>query len=129
MATTHRSYAHFVLLLVIIAALLMGPGYLVSRRLGGIEAIIAMFWGCGLSFLASAIGGLPLLIGRRSARETGVLQLSSLAIRMGVTLFGVLAIVLGTDVSRRPFLLWVAFSYLIFLVADVAFVLLRNRSD
>lgn len=129
MATTYRSYAQFVLLLVIIAALLMGPGYFVSRRLGGADGIIAMFWGCGLSFLASAVGGLPLLIGSRSPRETGVLQLSSLAIRMGVTLLGVLAIVLGTEVSRKPFLLWVAFSYLIFLIVDVGFVLLENRSD
>lgn len=129
MATTYRSYAQFVLLLVIIAALLTGPGYFVSRRLGGEGGIIAMFWGCGLSFLASAVGGLPLLIGGRSPRETGVLQLSSLAIRMGVTLLGVLAIVLGTEVSRKPFLLWVAFSYLIFLIVDVGFVLFENRSD
>lgn len=129
MASTYRSYAQFVCLLVCLGALMTLPGYFVSRRLGGPDAIIAMFWGCSLSFLASAIGGLPILVGSRSPRETGILQLSSLAIRMGLTLFGVLAIVLGTEVAKKPFLLWVAFSYLTFLIADVAFVLARDRSD
>ena len=127
MASSYRSYVRFICLLVCLAALVIVPGYFISKRLGGTEAIIAMFWGCSLSFLASAIGGLPLLIGSRSPRETGVQQLSSLAIRMGLTLFGVLAFVLGTEVAKKPFLLWVAFSYLIFLIADVAFALLKNR--
>ena len=58
-----------------------------------------------------------------------MLALGSLAIRMGVTLFGALTILLVAEVPRAAFLLWVAVSYMVFLVADVVFVLGRNRAE
>ena len=123
MATGYRSYVRLLLLLVGLALLLMVPGYAVTRKLGGAEAVVGMLWGCGLTFFAAAVGALPQVLLSRPPQETGTLALGSLAIRMGVTLFGALAVLLATGVPRSSFLLWVAVSYLVFLVADIFFVL------
>lgn len=126
MRTEHRSYARFVLLLILLAGLLGIPGLMVTRRLGGEEAVVGMVAGGGLSLLAAILGGLPLLAGRWSPREAGTFVLSALAIRMGVTLLGVLAILLGTQIPRSAFLLWVAAGYLVFLTADIVFVVANS---
>jgi uncharacterized membrane protein YphA (DoxX/SURF4 family) len=46
-----------------------------------------------------------------------------------VEVAGALAILLGTSVARSSFLLWVAVSYMVFLVADIAFILSADRSQ
>ena len=123
MATGYRSYVRLLLVLVGLALLLMVPGYAVTRKLGGAEAVVGMLWGCGLTFFAAAVGALPQVLLSRPPQETGTLALGSLAIRLGVTLFGALAVLLATDVPRSSFLLWVAVSYMVFLVADIFFIL------
>jgi hypothetical protein len=128
MATGYRSYVRLLLVLVGSALLLMVPGYALTRKLGGAEAVVGMLWGCGLTFFAAAVGALPQVVLSRPPQEAGTLALGSLAIRMGVTLFGALAILLATEVPRSAFLLWVAFSYMVFLVADIIFVLGRNST-
>ena len=129
MATGYRSYVRLLLLLVGLALLLMVPGYAVTRKLGGAEAVVGMLWGCGLTFFAAAVGALPQTLLSRPPQETGILALGSLAIRMGVTLFGALAVLLATEVPRSAFLLWVAVSYMVFLVAEIIFVLGRNPTE
>lgn len=129
MATGYRSYARLLLALSGLAALLMVPGYAVTRKLGGAEAVAGMLWGCGLTLFAAAVGALPQVVLSRPPQEEGMLALGSLAIRMGVTLFGALTILLVAEVPRAAFLLWVAVSYMVFLVADVVFVLGRNRAE
>ena len=127
MVSRHGTYVRWIALLFGLVFVLLVPGYAISRRLGGDEAVVGMFWGCGLCFVAAAAAGLPqLLVAASPARETG-LMLGALGIRMGLTLFGALAIVLAAPVSKTPFLLWVAVSYIVFLVADVVFVLTRRR--
>lgn len=129
MASRYRSYALLLLALFGLALVLVIPGYGVSRNIGGSEAVAGMFWACGLCLVAAALGGLPLLVASRSPQETGTLALGSLAIRMGVTLLGALAITLGTQVPRTPFLLWLVVCYLVFLIADVLFLLAKNRPE
>ncbi len=129
MASRYRSYLLLLLVLVGLAVVLLVPGFAITRRFWGAEAVTGLFWACGLCFLAAALGGLPLIVGGRSAKETGTLALVSLGIRMGITLFGALAITLGTDVARNPFLLWLIVCYFVFLVADVGFILARTRSE
>ena len=129
MATGYRSYVRLLLVLVGLALLLMVPGYVVTRKLGGAEAVVGMLWGCGLTFFAAAVGALPQALLSRPPQETGILALGSLAIRMGVTLFGALAVLLATEVPRSAFLLWVAVSYMVFLVADIIFVLGRYPAE
>lgn len=129
MASGYRSYAQLLAVLFGLAILLSIPGFAISRKLGGEEAVAGMFWGCGLCLVAAAAGGLPQIASGGSAQQGGTLMLSSLAIRMGLTLFGALAIVLTSEVSRTAFLLWVAVSYMVFLIADVVFVLTRKVED
>lgn len=129
MASRYRSYLMLLLVLVGLAGTLLIAGFAVARKLGGDEAVAGMLWACGLCFVAAALGGLPLIVGSRSPQETGTLALGSLAIRMGITLFGALAIALGTDVPRTPFLLWLVVCYFVFLIADVGFILTRARTE
>jgi hypothetical protein len=129
MAFRYRSYARLLLVLFGLALLLMALGYTVSRRLGGEEAVAGMFWGCGLTFFATAAGGLLPFVERRSEQQRGTLALGSLAVRMGITLLGALVILLGTNAPRSSFLLWVAVSYIVFLIADIAFVLSVDRTQ
>ena len=82
-----------------------------------------MVWGCGLSWIASLVGGLPQLFVQTARDAPGVVVLGSTAIRMGVTLAGVLIVALATEVAVPSFLLWVALSYVVLLVVDVGFVL------
>ena len=128
MDTGYRSYVQLLLLLLGLAVLLIVPGYVVTGKLGGAEGVVGMLWGCGLTFFAAAVGALPQFVLSRSPQEAGTLALGSLAIRMGITLFGALAVLLTTDIPRSAFLLWVAVSYMVFLVADIVFVLGRTRA-
>lgn len=129
MASRYRSYLLLLLVLFGLAAALLIPGVAISRKLGGAGAVVGLFWACGLCFFAAALGGLPLIVKIRSPQETGTLTLGSSAIRMGITLFGALAIALATEVSRTPFLLWLVVCYLVFLIADVGFLLAKNKSQ
>ena len=104
-------------------------GYAATRKLGGAEAVAGMLWACGLCFVAAAAGGLLQVVPDRSPQEAGTLILGSLAVRMGITLFGALGVLLGTEVPATAFLLWVVICYLVFLIADVIFVLARNRAE
>lgn len=125
----YRSYLTLLLVLAGLAVVLLVPGVAITQRLWGAEAVTGLFWACGLCFLAAALGGFPLVVGGRSPQETGTLALGSLAIRMGITLMGALAITLGTDVSRTPFLLWLVVCYFVFLIADVGFILAKTSRE
>lgn len=129
MVSRYRSYLLLLLVLFGLAVVLLGVGLAISRQLGSAEAVAGLLWACGLCFVAAALGGLPLIMGGRSQQETGTLALGSLAIRMGITLFGALAIALGTDVPRTSFLLWLVVCYFVFLIADIGFILARNRPE
>jgi hypothetical protein len=116
--------------MVAVVAGLLAFGWIPTRRLGGSEAITGMLLGCGLSWLAAAVGGLPqVAFGPRAPRDQGMAALLSLAIRMGLTLLGALAIVLSGLVPPKAFLLWVGISYLSLLIVDVLFVLAITREN
>lgn len=124
-----RTYLKFVSLLTSVAVALIGIGWLVAPKFGGSETVTAMLWGCGLSWIASLVGGLPQIFTDKADAAPGILALGSTAIRMGVTLAGVLIVALGTENSIPSFLLWVALSYIVFLVVDVAFVLTQKTVE
>ena len=117
------------LLLTGVAGALIGIGWLVAAKIGGSETVTAMLWGCGLSWIASLVGGLPQIFIQKADAAPGVLALGSTAIRMVVTLVGVLIVALGTEISKPSFLLWVALSYIVFLVVDVTFVLTHTTIE
>jgi hypothetical protein len=111
-----RSYLRFVLFLSLVAVGTLGLGFVPTRALGGAAAVRGMVIGCGLSFVGSLAGGLPLAVGAgRPPQERGPYLLASMAIRMLVVLGGALVVLLTLQVHRPALLIWVAISYLAFL--------------
>lgn len=83
-----------------------------------------------MSFLGSAVGGIPLALGRARPQSAKLnYALGSLALRFLVVLGGVLLVVLATGTERKAFLLWVVLSYLIFLAVDSLVALRWSRVD
>ena len=123
-----RSYLRFVLFLSLMAVGTLGLGVLPTRALGGYEAVRGMVIGCGLSFVGSLAGGIPLAVGAgRPPQARGPYLLASMAARMLVVLGGALVILLTIEVDRAALLIWVAISYLAFLAIDVGFAVKRGR--
>jgi hypothetical protein len=101
-----------------LAALL---GYVPTRRLGGEEALGAMMAGCAVGWLASALGGIPVLLGRgKVADPTARLQamLASMGLRFAVVLALGAAAAFSGWFGLKPLLLWIAFSYMALLAVD-----------
>ncbi|TNF70720.1 MAG: hypothetical protein EP299_13445 [Acidobacteria bacterium] len=123
-----RSYLRFVLFLALMAVGTLAVGVFPTRALGGSEAVRGMAVGCGLSFLGSLAGGLPLAVGAgRPPQARGPYLLASMAIRMLVVLGGALVVLLTMEVHRPALLIWVAISYLAFLAIDVGYAVKRGR--
>ena len=123
-----RSYLRFVLFLSLVAVGALALGFVPTRALGGAEAVRGMVIGCGLSFLGSLAGGLPLAVGAgRPPQARGPYLLASMAIRMLVVLGGALVVLLTLQVHRPALLIWVAISYLAFLAIDVGYAVKRGR--
>ncbi len=102
------------------ALLLALLGYFPSNNLGGAVAIPAMFAGIGVSLLGTLAGlAPPLLALHREPLKRHNAVLGGMALRLAAT--GVLAAVVALSgwVAWRPFVLWVALSYLALLAIDV----------
>ena len=101
-----------------LAALL---GYVPTRRLGGEEALGAMIAGCAIGWLASALGGIPVVLGRgKVANPTARLQamMASMGLRFGVVLALGAAAAFSGWFGLKPLLLWIAISYMALLAVD-----------
>jgi len=102
----------------VLAALL---GYVPTRRLGGEEALAAMIAGCAIGWLASALGGIPVALGRgKAANPTAKLQamLASMGLRFAVVLALGAAAAFSGWFGLKPLLLWIAISYMALLAVD-----------
>lgn len=80
-----------------------------------------MLAACGVSLTAALVGILPVL---RTNSQPGATQrivslLGGMGLRMAVALGLTLVLVLGTDIARTPFILWVGISYLALLPVDL----------
>ncbi len=117
-----RRYARFVAVSAVVAMVLVGAGFFPTRNLAGADGLWAMVAACGVSLVGSWIGAVPMAlvsVGDRAAVATAAL--GAMAVRFAVVLFGALAVVLGSDVERPSFLIWVGISYLVLLVVDTLF--------
>ncbi len=125
--TVARRYLLFLAALVGLTLVLLAVGYLPTRSLGGEAALPAMLLACGVSFIGSAVGGVPIATAERRESEgnPGIeglkLFTASMVLRLLVValLAGAVIWLLGPE--RKPFLLWLAISYLVLLVADTGF--------
>jgi hypothetical protein len=110
------------------AVLIALVGALPTRRLGGEEAIPAMIAGCVIGVLASAAGGIPIALGRKTARRTAntaadpaeklKVMMLSMALRLVVVVALGAAASLSGEFERVPLLLWIAIGYVALLAVD-----------
>lgn len=117
------AFALKVLTVSIVACVaLLALGYWPTIRLAGPNAVPAMLAGCGVSFVASVLGSLPMVVAQQAPVEKRALAvLMSTAIRLLIAAAVMLSIVLSGWLDPAPFLVWVAVSYLWFLAVDTLF--------
>lgn len=117
-----RRYLLFVGGIAALTLVLLAIGYLPTRSLAGAGALPAMLLACAVSFIGSAVGALPVATARASGLEGLKRFTASVVLRL--LLVGALAgtILWLLEPERKPFLLWLAISYLVLLVADTGFV-------
>ena len=125
--TAGRRYLLFLAALAGLTLLLLAIGYLPTRSIAGEAALPAMLLACAVTLVGSAVGGVPIAIaGRRKVEgNPGIeglkLFTASMVLRLLVVaaLAGAVIWLLGPE--RKPFLLWLAISYLVLLAADTGF--------
>ena len=98
-------------------------GVLPTKRLGGDGATGSMAAGVAVSLIGSWIGALPIAARRAQAspQSMGSAISASALLRLGSSLALGLSVALSGLVVRSVFLLWMAVSYMILLVADTYF--------
>jgi len=98
-------------------------GYAPTRRLGGEGALPAMVAGCAIGAVASAVGALAVLGGRRSGSAGPPLQgmLISMALRLATVVVLGLSLGLSGWFEPRPLLIWIALGYVAQLALDTRY--------
>lgn len=121
--TPATEYLRFLGLSVAIGAGLVLLGFTPTRRLGGEGALAAMLAGIVIGALASAIGGLPVLMGRRSGDPAAPLQgmLGGMAARLAALVALGLSVGLSGWFETRPLLIWIALGYMAQLPLEVRY--------
>jgi hypothetical protein len=115
------AYLRFLAWTVALAAGIALLGYLPTKRWGGEGAVRAMLAGCGVGTVASALGGVPVLLFWEVGGATGVL--AAMAVRFAAALGLGLAAALTGSFERGPLLLWMAISYMVLLTVDTRYAL------
>ena len=116
-----RRYLLFLAALAGLTLVLLAVGYLPTRSLAGEAALPAMLLACAVSFVGSAVGGVPIARARESGLEGLKLFTASMVLRLLVVAALAGAVIWFLAPERKPFLLWLAISYLVLLAADTGF--------
>ena len=113
-------YAVFIGLSMLVVLVLVGIGFLPTRRLGGEAALPAMLAGCLISFAGAAVAGW-LLVATRLETPTARIRKAFLAmvVRLSVVAVLGLAAALSGEVARTALLFWLATSYVALLPLEV----------
>lgn len=98
-------------------------GYFPTVRLGGEDAATGLFAGCAVSLVGSWMGSVPVFIALKAGSDAVQAALASMALRFVLVGGMAVAVALADVVSKGPFLVWVAISYVALLVADVMLAL------
>lgn len=138
---TSRHYLRFLALAAAVAVLVAVVGWLPTRRLAGAEGLTALLVACALCWLASALGGVPILLAARErAEENGgpgpgrppgnplSAVLGASLVRFVAVVGLAVAVVLSGLVAPAPLLLWTALGYLALLAVDTRYAL-RATTD
>jgi len=125
-----RRYLLFLVALVGLTLLLGAIGYLPTLSKAGETALPAMWLALGVSCIGSAIGAVPIATARAGSGGMEGLKLftASMVLRLLIVAALAGAVIWLVGPERKPFLLWLAISYLVLLAADTGFaqVVLRR---
>jgi hypothetical protein len=114
-----RGYAVFAALAAAVTLVAAAIGYVPTLRLAGEAGIVALMLGCGISYLGSVVGALPIALAKPGPAQTTVqMVFLSMALRLMLVLGVSLAVALSEVVDKAPLLIWVAIGYVTLLVAD-----------
>lgn len=117
-------YVRFLALAAGTAVLLAALGWLPTRNLAGSAGVVALLAACGVCWLASALGGVPVLLAETAgAGKSPSLAFGSMLVRLMVVLGLALAVALSGLVEAVPFLVWTGIGYLALLVVDTRYLL------
>jgi len=113
----------FFLVTVLLTLGVAAAGYVPTVRLGGEGAKLGLFAGCAVSLVGSWIGSVPVLLAVRAGGGAVNAVMVSMALRFVIVAGLALAIAISDVVSKGPFLIWVAISYVVLLIVDVMLAL------
>ena len=121
-------YARFLALAGALVLLLVGLGYMPTRRLAGHGAIPAMAVGCAISLAAAAMAGW-LVLATPATTPVARMQRAFLAMTVRLAMVVVLGVaaVLSGAFPRMPLLFWLATTYVVLLPLEVKLAI-RERS-
>lgn len=131
-------FAAFAALAAAVSAALLAAGLLSTR--GSTEGTReAILWACTVGWLGSLAGAIPLVLGLTPRTDTAAPRaaagpeavsrmLAAMLLRLGVVGLGALAAIFLAGLVVKPFLLWLAASYLALLVVETGFALRSFRS-
>ena len=114
-----RAYLTLIGVSLLGTILLLALGYVPTTRLAGGASVLSMVAGCGVSWIASCGGALP--VARAIASKPSQAAQSILiatAVRFLVVLLLVVPFVFSGLVERNVFVVWVAVSYLLLLAIE-----------
>lgn len=115
-----RRYAVFLGLAVLVVVVLMGIGFVPTRRLAGESGLPAMLAGCLIGLASAALAGWPLAAGRESTPDARLKRaLLAMCVRLGVIVALGAASTLSGRVATTPLLFWLATSYVALLPLEV----------
>jgi hypothetical protein len=99
---------------------LCAVGVVPTRRLGGNDAVLAMFTGCAISLLSAALAGL-LLVSSAAPTPEARMQRSFLAmvVRLAVVVVLGAAAALSGMFATQPLILWIGIAYVALLPLEV----------
>lgn len=121
-------YLRFVAAAMGATVLLVLLGYWPTKELAGPGGLRAMAAGCGVSFLASGVGGLPLFF-----RREGAMPVFTAFASMGLRLLVVVALGTAAALSGRfpprPLLLWLALAYVALLAVDTVYAVRTSEQN
>jgi hypothetical protein len=118
------AYLRFLAWTAALAVVIALLGYLPTKRWGGEGAVRAMLAGCGVGVVASALGGVPVLLFSGTPGGAGASgALAAMAVRFAAALGLGLAAALSGSFERGPLLLFMAISYMVLLTVDTRYAL------
>lgn len=114
-----RAFLKFAGMNLCVAVVLLALGYFPTVRMLGADGIIAMLCGVAVTMLATLAGMVPVLLASHgSAQDRPQAIMMGMAIRLGLLVILSASLVLGGVAPYRPLLIWIAISFLVFLMID-----------